>query len=78
MTRSKRPGKAAASRAAKTLRNPRSTKKAKTSAAKTLANRSSSGRKVKSAPRSGNVGQRAIKRAVNSVRSKRGNQSKRR
>lgn len=77
MARSKRPGKAAASRAAKILRNPRSTKKAKTTAAKTLASRSSSGRTVKSAPKAGRVGQRAIKRAVNSVRAKRRNESKR-
>ena len=70
MARSRRPGKAAASKAAKILQNPKSTKKAKTSAAKTLAKRSSSGRTVKSAPRSGTVGRKAIKRAVSSVRYK--------
>lgn len=78
MARSKRPGKAAASKAAKILSNPRSTKRAKTSAAKTLATRSNSRRTVKSAPKVGRVGQRAIKRAVSSVKSRRRYGSKRR
>lgn len=78
MARSLKPGRAAASRAAKILRDPMSTKGAKTTAAKTLAKRSSSGRTVKSAPKPGKVGQKAIKRAVNTVRAKRLNGSKRR
>ena len=73
-----RPGKAAASKAAKILRNPKSTKTAKSSAAKILAKRASSGRIIKSAPRSGTVKQSVIKRAVSTVRSKKRRGSKRR
>ncbi len=54
--------KAAASRAAKTLSNPKASKAAKSAAGKTLASRS-----VKAAPKRGAVRSSTIKRAVKSV-----------
>ena len=71
MAKARRPGKAAAHRAAKILRNPQSTKAEKTAAAKTLAKRGVATRTVKSAPTSGTVKKTAIKKAVATVKSKR-------
>jgi len=57
-----KPTKAAASKAAKVLSNPKASKGAKSAAGKTLASRS-----VKAAPKRGAVRSTTIKRAVRSV-----------
>jgi len=66
---SKKPNKATASRAAKTLSNHRASKAAKSAAGKTLAKRATATRKIHSAPKKGNVSSSSIKKAVKSVKS---------
>ena len=72
MAKSKKPGKDASSRAAKILRDPKSSKSAKSRAGKTLSQRvTPKKRKVKSAPKSGAIKKSTIKRAVSNVKGKR-------
>ena len=77
--KTRRPSKAAASKAAKTLSNPRASKAAKTSAAKTLARRRSSlkFREVKTAPKKGKFSSSEISKAVKAAMAKRSPQRKR-
>lgn len=63
--------KKAASKAAKTLSDPKASKKAKSAAGATLAKRAEQVRTVQSAPKEGNFSRKKIRQAVKSVVSSR-------